>query len=351
MDALKNGMENNKLYKSSLENIVNYVEESGKSFLVTGASGLIGSCIVDLLMLANKKGKNNQIYALSRNSKKMEIKFREYLNSNCLHIIEQDICSPLDDSLEFDYIIHCASNADPVNYARYPVETMKTNLLGGINILDYLKKHKKCKAELLSTFEVYGDLGKDFYSEQEVGFLNFNLIRACYPESKRVMETLARSYVDEYDVRIIIGRLPSVYGPTMAHDDSKAHAQFIRNAIAGKDIVLKSKGEQRRTYCYVLDAVAAILCVLFRGKNGEVYNISNEKSILSIAELAQIIAGVAGRNVVFDIPTELEKKGFSKPQNCMLDNTKLKALGWEGKYDILKGITECMAILAWKNDG
>ncbi len=339
----------NLLYISSLEKVVDAVEVHGKSFLITGASGLIGSCLIDLLMIANENGKSNHVYALGRSATKLESRFANYLSSDKFHVIEQDICSPINSNLHFDYIIHAASNADPINYAKYPVETMKTNMLGIINVLEYARLHPGCRVELLSTFEVYGNAGKDEYVESEVGLLDFNTLRACYPESKRAAETMARSYYEEYNVDVKIGRLSSIYGPTMAEDDSKAHAQFIRNALAGKDIVLKSKGGQKRTYCYVVDAVTGILCVLFRGENGQAYNISNEDSIVTIAELAQTIADATNQRVVFNHPSNIEKKGFSTPQNCILDNKKLKSLGWHGFYDIKKGVSECLAILGYKN--
>jgi nucleoside-diphosphate-sugar epimerase len=198
---------------------------------------------------------------------------------------------------------------------------------------------------MLSSFEVYGNAYKDIYKESDSGVIEQNMIRSCYPESKRCMELLTRCYVEEYGVNALIGRLCSIYGPTMLKDDSKAHAQFIKNALRGEDIVLKSKGEQQRTYCYVLDAVTGILCALGKGAIGDAYNISNDESIVTIAEVAKTVADIIGTRVVFDIPDEIEKKGFSKPQNCILDNQKLKTLGWKGKYDIKTGLKECIIIL------
>ena len=171
------------------------------------------------------------------------------------------------------------------------------------------------------------------------------ILRNGYPESKRCCELLVRSYVEEFGINAVIARLPSVYGPTMLRSDSKAHAQFIRNALNGENIILKSKGDQRRTYCYVLDVASAILKILSAGKNGEIYNISNEKSVASIAEVAEMCAEIAGTTVVFDLPDEIEAKGFSRSQNCILDNTKLRKLGWNGKFALRDGLIETLAYL------
>lgn len=336
---------NKLIYQASLDEVIDAIEVNRKRFLITGASGLIGSCLTDLLLQSNASGKENHIYVLGRSKSKLEKRFSDYLRSEYFHIVEQDICSPLDDGLEFDYIIHGASNADPISYAKYPAETMMINMLGGINVLEYGKKHPYCQIEMLSTFEVYGNAGKDNYSETDVGLLDFNQLRSCYPVSKRTIETLSKCYHDEYGVKVNIGRLASIYGPTMAENDSKAHAQFLKNALDGRDIILKSKGEQRRTYCYVIDAVTGILCILFHGDFGTAYNISNENAVVTIAEVAQTVAKIAGTKVVFDIPDELETKGFSKPQNCILLNDKLRALGWQGRYNLNAGIEETYMIL------
>ncbi|MBO4475119.1 MAG: NAD-dependent epimerase/dehydratase family protein [Bacteroidales bacterium] len=335
------------VYRQSLGRILDSVEARDKSFLVTGATGLIGSYMVDLLMMANERGANNRVYALGRSGQRLRERFEEHLDSPLFHCIEQDVTHPLDNSLSFDFIIHGASNADPASYAAHPVQTITTNLLGGINVLEYAAIHKGCRVILLSTFEVYGQMDHDVYDESSVGILDFNLIRSGYPGSKRVIETLARSYVSEYGIDARIARLASIYGPTMLPGDSKAHAQFIRSAIEGKDIVLKSKGEQRRTYCYVADAVSGILCALFRGAPGEAYNVSNENAIVSISGLARLIADIAGVSVVYDSPSDIERSGYSKPQNCILDNGKLKSLGWEGRYTVSEGIRECLAVLGF----
>lgn len=333
-------------YRESLQNILDAIEVNDKTFLITGASGLIGSCLIDLLMHANAGGKHNHVYAVGRSKEKLGKRFVEFKDSKYFHIIEQNVCNPFDDNLHFDYIIHGASNADPVSYATYPVETMTTNIIGAYNILEYGRKHTKCKITILSTFEVYGNTGQDEYVETDNGIIDFNAFRACYPESKRSVEIMSRCYVSEYDVKVNVARLSSIYGPTMLENDSKAHAQFLHKALEGKDIILKSKGAQKRSYTYVIDAVTGILAVLFRGDIMESYNVSNENAIASIAEVAHICANLAGTNVVYDLPSDIEAKGFSKPQNCILNNKKLRDLGWRGQYSVETGFRRCYDILS-----
>lgn len=336
----------NTVYRESLIRVIPKIAIQDGKVLVTGASGLIGSCLVDLLLLSNEYGRHFDVYALGRSAEKIKKRFDAFVNSSHFHVIEQDIRKPIDNSITFDFILHGASNADPRNYALYPVETMLINIEGATNVLNYCKSHPDTKVLMMSTFEVYGNAGKDVYNETDCGTLDINKLRSCYPESKRCVEVLTHSYIDEYHVKAVIGRLSSIYGPTMAKDDSKAHAQFIRNGLSGENIVLKSKGEQRRTYCYVIDAVIGLLCVLEKGTVGEAYNIANEKAIVSIADVAHTVAELSGTKVVMQLPDELEKKGYSAPQNCILANTKLKHLGWQGEYDIVKGIRETLTILS-----
>ena len=328
-------------YRKAIRTTASEITVPGGKILVTGSTGLIGSCIIDVLLAANADfGKEFEVFALGRREEKLKGRFGP---SQGLHFVVQDAAEPVTTE-GLDYIVHAASNADPKSYALYPAETILTNVLGAKSVLDACKG-KKTRALLTSTFEVYGKLEQDEYDEDHYGSVDLNLIRSCYPESKRTAELLFKSYADEYGTDCVIARLSSIYGPTMKANDSKAHAQFLRSALAGKNIVLKSKGDQIRTYCYVMDAVSGILAVLFKGKTGEAYNVANENSIASIAELARTIADYAGTEVVFDLPDEIENKGFSKPQNCVLKTEKIKGLGWRGRYDLKSGIRETMTIL------
>lgn len=339
MDTLK--VFTSRRYQESIKRIAAEIPIDEGRILVTGASGLIGSCVTDVFAEANRSyGKHFAVYALGRNEERLRARFDHCRGVICL---AQDIAKPIE--IEgIQYIIHAASNADPKSYALYPAETIRTNLLGAMNVLDYSRKWHS-RALLTSTFEVYGQSDQDCFSETDYGKVDIDMVRSCYPESKRAAEVLFKSYHAQYGADCVIARLTSAFGPTMLENDSKAQAQFLRNALRGDNIVLKSSGSQRRSYSYVMDVVSGILFLLFNGKSGESYNIANDNSVASIAEVAEAIAELAGVDVIYGAPDEIEKKGFSKPQNIILKADKINQLGWFGKYDLSSGLRETYSIL------
>ena len=333
-------------YMESISEIADLFSSLEGTFFVTGATGLIGSCLIDVLLyLAAEHGNKIRIWAASRRIENLKTRFGS-ADPNIISFIEHNMANPLQLPDQIDFIIHAASIADPLSYSRFPVETMQANILGTYYFLEYCKNHLSTRFLFTSSFEVYGKIeGKDIYSESDFGIIELNSLRSCYPESKRCAEIMIRSYHQEYRIDCIIARLCSIYGPTMASNDSKAHAQFIRNGLAGEDVILKSKGRQIRSYCYVMDAVSGLFTVLQRGESGEIYNIANEKSVASIATVAQTVADICKSKVVFTEPRQDEKQGYSTPKNCILDNNKMKRLGWEGKYSLFEGFSETISIM------
>lgn len=314
--------------------------------LVTGASGLIGSAFIDCLLRANSLyGASFRVLALGRNEEKLRSRF-SYAGNGELTVLSQDICEPIRCETAPDYVLHAASNADPRSYALYPAETLLTNIRGAENVLRFCSERNPAARVLLtSTFEVYGKTeGKDVYSETDAGVTDINAVRSCYPESKRCAEILTRCWAEEYGLNSVIARLSSVYGPTMAKNDSKAHAQFLRSALRGESIILKSEGLQKRSYTYVFDAVDALLFLLFSNVSGA-YNVSNADSVATIREVAETAASLAGVDVKFDLPDEIESRGFSRPQNCVLNSSLLVSLGWNARYSLRYGLSETLDVL------
>jgi len=182
----------------------------------------------------------------------------------------------------------------------------------------------------LSSVEIYGENrgDKEKFDESYCGYIDCNTMRAGYPEGKRTGEALCQAYIKKYGLDIVIPRICRVFGPTMLDTDSKALAQFIKNAARQEDIVLKSEGTQYFSYCYVADVVSALLYILLYGKTGEAYNIADELFDIKLKDLTALLAKIAGTKVVFELPDDVEKKGFSKATTARLDAQKLRKLGW-----------------------
>lgn len=332
------------LYQDDLRYIASTLDAEslkGKCFLITGATGLIGTQMIDALMYIG----DIRVIATGRSKEKASLRFGEYFSNQLFTFLEQDVNEPFGPELTPDYILPLASNTHPLAYSKYPVETIMTNIDGARNAFELACS---CGATVLypSSVEIYGNaIGDDVFTEDYTGKLNLSNSRSCYTESKRVCEAMCQSYAAEKGMKVRIVRLSRVFGPTILESDTKASSQFIWKAVRGEDIVLKSKGDQFFSYTYSADAVAAMLFILLNGENAGIYNIANESCNVQLRDFAGICAEVCGKEVVFDLPTEAEQKGFSIATKAILSNEKLKEAGFSPAYGIRAAIERTIAIL------
>lgn len=299
------------------------------NILVTGATGLIGSCLVEVLM--SRPNKDYHVYASGRNEERAKARFAEFADDPAFHFFKYDVMKPLEGDIHFDYIIHAASNASPNFFATKPVEVIKSNIYGVSNLMDYGREHGLKRLLFLSSGEVYGEGDGRVFTEDYSGYVNPTSPRSCYPSSKRAAETLCVSYGAEYGIETVIARPSHTYGPNFTESDNRVYAQFIRNVLKDEDIVMKSTGLQFRSWCYVVDCASALLYILLKGENGQAYNIADASSNISIKELAEMIAEIGGKKVVFDLPSDLEKAGFNIVTKSVFSTEKLEKLGWNIK--------------------
>lgn len=279
-----------------------------------------------------------QVYASGRNEERAKARFKDYADNPAFHFVQYDVMQSLQSDVHFDYIIHAASNASPNFFAQKPVEVIKSNIDGVAHLMEYGLSHGMKRFLYVSSGEVYGEGDGRTFTEDYSGYVNPTSPRSCYPSSKRAAETLCVSYAAEYGADVVIARPCHVYGPYFTEQDNRVYAQFIRNVLRGEDIVMKSTGEQFRSWCYVVDCVSALLHILLKGESGEAYNIADADSNICIRELAETIAAIGGRKVVIDLPDADEKRGFNPVTKSVFSTDKLNSLGWKPQNHISTGM-------------
>lgn len=346
-DLLENFLYQSDIKQASLMKLP-WEELEGKRILITGATGMIASVIIDILMWRNREHEPHiQIYAVSRNAKKAKERFRTYWDNPDFTWVSHDITQPYPESGKFDYILHAASNTHPRAYAADPIGTITANVQGTFHLLEYASAHGCKRFFFFSSVEIYGENRNDTnkFDESYLGYIDCNTLRAGYPESKRLGEALCNAFASQKGQDFVVGRFSRVYGPTMSAEDSKAVAQFIKKAAAGEDIVLKSEGNQLYSYTYVTDAASAALYLLLKGDCKSAVNIADPASDIPLRDLAGFLAREAGTRVVFELPDETEKAGYSTATKAVLDGTKLERLGWKAYTPIGQGLSKTIKIL------
>lgn len=317
---------------------------AGKTVVISGATGMIGAFLIDVLMRKNStEGLSCKVVALGRSAVKAKARL-PYFGRDHFSFEEGLVtASGYRPVAPADYVLHLASSTHPRQYATDPIGTIRANVDGLQNLLEY---SAGCGARLLfaSSVEVYGQNRGDVerFTEGYCGNIDCNTLRACYNESKRLGEAMCQAYRSQRGVESVIARIARVYGPTLLPDDSKALSQFMHHSLAGEDVVLKSEGTQRFSYLHVADAVSGLLHVLLLGADGEAYNLADEGSDVALKDLAALVAEVGQVKVVFDLPDAQEAAGYSKATLALMDGSKAKGLGWIACYGIADGIRATM---------
>lgn len=344
-------MLNSNLYKTNIEEFIDinrkYIlkELATKRFMISGAAGLIGSYLIDLLMMSNKLlGTRIVVYAIDKNKELLESRFSAY--KELITLYNLNVNTDVLPDVDVDYVIHAASNTSPLDYGSKPVDTIKTNVLGADNMIQYSLKHAT-RYLCCSSVEMYGinNGDTDEFNEDYSGYIDANSLRSCYPTAKRLSETLCNAYLKENpEWQFVIARIGRIYGPTVIEGDTKAPTQFIMDAVNNRDIVIKSSGTQEFSYGYVGDCVMGLLYILTKGENGAAYNIAYPKKVM-LKDFAQAAADACDCKLSTGSFTEAEKAGYSSVTKATMCMDKLIALGWEARYDIAEGIAKTIEII------
>lgn len=341
------------LYLQQIETIskasLPWQKTEGKTVLLSGATGMIGKCLIDILMKHNDgqtdPAKKIRIVALSRNRQTAKERLVQYWGRADFQYLTCDVNKIIPEVGNVDFVIHAASNTHPLQYANDSIGTIASNIIGTKNLLDYAIAHGTARFCFVSSVEIYGENRGDVekFDENYLGNIDCNTLRAGYPESKRLGETLCNAYHQTYGLDFVIPRLSRVYGPTMLQSDSKAISQFIKKAAAGEDIVLKSEGNQKYSYSFVTDAAAGLFYTLLLGESGQAYNIADKESDITLKDLAGYLAQIAGTKVIFELPEESERRGYSTATKAMLCADKLEQLGWRAEIHMAAGLADTVA--------
>lgn len=308
-----------------------------KSFLITGASGMIGAYISYVLKVLNDDYNMNIKIILNVRTPHKLAKF--ILDDKNIVILKQDVTEPFNYEGNIDYIVHAAGPASPKIMVDHPFETNIANTVGTYNTLKLAQAKKVAAYLFISSREIYGEpQGENtiFTEDGLLGYVNPLIPRNGYAEGKKAAENMCVSMHDEYGLNTKIVRLAHTYGPGMSLTDGRVQADFLNNVIHNEDIIMKSDGSSLRTYTYIADSVNAIFKVLL-SKKDIVYNISDDQEI-SIKELAETLVQLSDHSkLVIEIDDTL-KKGSAAFKKGILSNKKIKEeLKWQPKYNVYEG--------------
>ena len=336
-------------FKRVAESNLPFEEFRNRSFLITGATGLIGSLLVRALLYCNRvHDLKLKIYAVVRNVEKARGIFGA--DTAELEYVVADLAGDeVEGSFDCDYVIHAAAVTTSKLMVSDPVGTIRTAIDGTEKLLKLAVEKKAKSFVYISSMEVYGQPkteGKT--AEKDLGYIDIGTVRSCYPEGKRMCECLCNAYASQYGLNVKSARLAQTFGAGILPTENRVFAQFAKSAMNGEDIVLHTTGESEGNYVYTADAVRAILLLLVKGASGEAYNIANEESHTTIRNMAELVAEkIAGNviRVVLDIPEDGSALGYAPPVKMWLDASKMRSLGWEPEVSLTDSYRRMIAYM------
>ena len=320
-----------------------------KTILLTGATGLIGSNLVDRLMDVE----GIHVIAVGRNKEKLDNTFLKYLGNKKLTVIAHDMSKSLPSfDKDIDIIYHAAGPMEGNIIRNYPVDVVLPNINGIINCLDLLRKQKKDgkkngRLVVFSSVTVYNNItNRDIDVCEEDTNISECLGSASisYSESKRMSEVIADSYTKQFDIDVVKARFSTVYGFTKNIPDT-AFYEFIKKGINGEDIILNSDGTKRRDNIFIEDAITGLITITENGIKGEAYNISSNGELgnyASVDEIASKIVHFSNLSYGYNMKLRFKNNIGTRAVGLKLDNSKLKSLGWKITTSLDQGILKTM---------
>ena len=319
-----------------VDNQIQWSKLENKTVLITGATGLVGSIFAKALLKANEGAEfisKTKLFLMSRSNEKLMEQYEssEYVKLiNNLDLIENE---------KIDFIIHFASPTKSEEFINDPVGTLWGIASLTKRLLEIGHKNKS-KFLYISSMEVYGQIFHEDVSEKDLGYIDIEQSRSSYPMGKRFSEALCHAYKNQYGIDIKIARLTLTFGPGISANDNRVFAQFARSVLAGTPIVLHTKGETKRDYIHIADAVRALFYILLIPSQYSTFNISNKNTYISIKDLAMKFAIKRGGNVV--INSEADAKKYAPNVEIKLNTDKLESLGWHPKYSLESMINDLL---------
>ncbi len=322
----------------------------GKTLLISGGSGFLGSYFVATVHALNKIFKKPcRVISVDNYITGSRENLIHDIKDDAITFIEGDISKPLNNKEELagsvDYIVHAAGLASPFYYKKYPLETIEAAISGSKNLLELAREKKPTSFLFFSSSEIYGDPDPKYVPTPETykGYVACIGPRACYDESKRLSETLCSIYHERFGVPVKMVRPFNVYGPGMKIDDYRVLPAFANRGLRGESLRVHGTGNQTRTFSYISDAMIGFWKALLLGKPGEAYNIGMDEGEVTMEQLAEMVAEIIGNSVPVELIDYPDSYPPDEPRRRCPDITKArKELAFSPVVGLKHGVERTM---------